>query len=82
MLSELAPSRTDSQATPTTSHQAKADKLTFLTPPTSITGLHTTPTSLSASATQPPTRLLEGPSNKTSKPKYTSVEDTTEHVSL
>ena len=82
IISELAPSRTESQATPTTSHQAAADKLTFLTPSTSITGLHTTPTSLSVSSTQPPTRLLEGPSNKTHKPKYTSVGDTTEPVSL
>ena len=82
MLSELAPSRTDSQATPTTSHQAAAHKLTFFTSSMSITGLHTTPTSLSVSCTQPPTRLLEGPSNKTHKPKYTSVGDTTEPVSL
>ena len=82
MLSKLAPSRTDSRATPTTSHHATSDKLTFLTPSTSITGLHTTPTSLFASTTQPHTRLLEGPSNKTSKPKYTSVEDATEPVSL
>ena len=82
MLSKLVPSRTDSCATPTTLHQAAADKLTFLTPSKSITGLHTTPTSLSVSSTQPPTRLLEGPSNKTHKPKYTSVEDTTEPVSL
>ena len=82
MLSKLAPSGTHSQSTPTTSHQATADKLTFLTPSMSITGLHTTPTSLSASTAQPPTRLLERPSNKTSKPKHTSVEDTTKPVSL
>ena len=82
MLSELAPSRTNLQTTPTTSHQAAADKLTFLTSSMSITWLHTTPTSLSASTTQPPTRLPEGPSNKTHKPKYTSVGDTTEPVSL
>ena len=48
----------------------------------SITGLHTTPTSLFVSSRQPPTRLLEGPSNKTYKPKYTSVGDTTGPVSL
>ena len=57
MLSKLAPSRTDSQATPTTSHQAAADKLAFLTPSISITGLHTTPMSLSVSSTQPPVSL-------------------------
>ena len=82
MLSKLAPSRTDSQATSTTSPQFAADKLTFLTPSRSITGLHTTPTSLSVSSTKPPTRLLKGPSIKTHKPKYTSVGDTTEPVSL
>ena len=82
MLSKLAPSRTNSQTTPTTSHQAAVDKLSFLTPSTSITGLYTTPTSLSASTTQPPTRLLEGPFHNTHKPKYTSVGDTTEPVSL
>ena len=38
--------------------------------------------SLSVSTTQPPTILLEGPSNKTHKPKYTSVGDTTEPFSL
>ena len=70
MLSKLASSRTNSQTTPTTSHQAAADKLTSLTPSTFITKLHTTPTSSTA---QPPTRLLEGPSNKVHKPKYTSV---------
>ena len=49
MLSKLVSSRTNSQTTPTASHQAAADKLTFLTPSTFITRLHTTPTSLSAS---------------------------------
>ena len=82
MLSKLAPSRTDSPAIPTTSHEAASDKLTFLTPSMSITGLHTIPTSLSVSSTQPPTRLLEGPSSKTHKPKYTSVGDRTEPFSL
>ena len=42
MLSELAHSRVDSQATPTTPHQATVDKLAFLTPSISITGLQTT----------------------------------------
>ena len=80
MLSKCASSTTNWQTTPTTSHQAAADKLTFLTPSTFITRLHTT--SLSASTAQSSTRLLEGPSNKARKPKYTSVEDTTEPVSL
>ena len=82
MLSEVTHSRTDSQVTPATPHQATLDKLAFLTLYTSITGLHTTPIPLSASTAQPHTRLPEGPSNKTSKPWYTSVEDTTEPVSL
>ena len=82
MLSELAHFRAESQATPTTPHQATVDKLAFLTPSTSVTGLHTTPIPLSASTAQPHTRLPEGLSNKTSKPRYTSVEDTTEPVSL
>ena len=82
MLSKLASSRTNLQTTPTTSHQAAADKLTFLTPSKFRTRLHITPTSLSASTAQPYTRLLEGPSNKAHKPKYTSVGDTTEPVSL
>ena len=67
ILSELASSRTNLQTTPTTSHQAAADKLTFLTPSTFITRLPTTPTS---------------PSNKAHKPKYTSVGDTAEPISL
>ena len=44
MLSELASSGTNLQTTPTTSPQAADDKLTFLTPSTFITRLHTTPT--------------------------------------
>ena len=44
MLSKIASSRTNSQSTPTTSHQAAAVKLTFLTPSTFISRLHTTPT--------------------------------------
>ena len=82
MLSELASSRTNSQTTTTTSHQAAADKLTFLTPSMFIPMLHTTPTSPSASTVQSFTRLLKGPSGKTHRPKYTSVRDTTEPVSL
>ena len=82
MLSKLASSRTNSQTTPTTSHQAAADKLTFLTPSTFITRPHTTPTSLSTSTAQPSNTFLEGPSNKAHRPKYTSVGDTTEPVSL
>ena len=82
MLSELASSSTNSQTIPTTSHQAAADKLTFLTPSTFIPRLHTTPTSPSASTMQPSTRLLEGPSGKVHRPKYTSAGDTTEPVSL
>ena len=53
MLSELAPSIADPQATPATPHQAAVDKLTLLTPSTSITGSHTTPVPLSAFTTQP-----------------------------
>ena len=47
-----------------------------------IPRLHTTSTSPSASTVQPSTQLLEGPSGKTHRPKYTSVGDTTEPVSL
>ena len=43
MLLELASSRTNLQTTPTTSYQAAADKLTFLTLSMFITRLHTTP---------------------------------------
>ena len=43
MLSELASSSTNLQTTPTTSHQAAADKLTLLTPSMFIPRLHTTP---------------------------------------
>ena len=82
MLSELASSRTSSQTTPTTSHHIAADKLTILTPSTLISGLHTTPTSPSTSTAQPSSRLPEGPSRKTHKPKHTSVGDTAEPVSL
>ena len=82
MLSELASSRTSSQITPTTSHQVADDKLTILTPSILIPGLHTTPTSLSTSTVQPSSRLLEGPSSKTHKPKHASVGDTAEPVSL
>ena len=82
MLSELASSRTSSQITPTTSHQVAADKLTILTPSKLISGLHTTPTSLSTSTVQPSPRLLEGPSSKTHKPKHTSVGNTAKPVSL
>ena len=82
MLSKLASSRTNLQTTTTTSHQAVANKLTSLTPSTFITRLYTTPTSPSVSTVQPSTRLLEGPSSKAHRPKYTSVGDTTEPVSL
>ena len=82
MLSKLASSRINLQTTPTTSHQAVANKLTSLTPSTFITRLHTTPTSPSAFTVQPFTRLLEGPSRKAHRPKYTSVGETTELVSL
>ena len=82
MLSELASSKTSSQITPTTSHQVAADKLTILTPSTFISGLHTTPTPPSTSTVQQSSRLLEGPSSKTHKPKHTFVRGTTEPVSL
>ena len=82
MLSELAQSIADPQATPATSHQATVDKLTFLTPSTSITGLNTTSIPLSTSTTQPHAGLPDGPSNKPSKPRSTSVDDTIEPVSL
>ena len=79
MLSELSSSKTNLQTTTTTEHQAAANKLTSLTPSTFITRLQTTPTSSTA---QPSTRHLERPSNKAHKPKYTSVGDTAEPVSL
>ena len=82
MLSELAQSVADPRTTPTTPHHVAADKLTFLTPSTSITGLHTTPIPLSKSTTQPNAGLPDGPFPKPSKPKYTSAEDTIEPVSL
>ena len=41
MLSELTQCIADPQATPASLHQAAVDKLTFLTPSTSINGLHT-----------------------------------------
>ena len=83
MLSELASSRTKSQTTPTTtSHQAAADKLTFLTPPTLIPKLQATPSPPSTSTAQPSARLLGGPTNKAHRSKYTSEGDTTEPVSL
>ena len=82
MLTKLASSRTNSQTTPTISHQAAADKLSFLTPSTFIPRLHITPTSPSASTAQQSTRLHERPSGKAHRPKYTSVRDTTEPVSL
>ena len=83
MLSELASSRTKSQTTPnTTSHQAAADKLTFLTPSTLISGLQATPSPPSTSTAQPSARLLGGPTNKAHRSKYTSEGDTTEPVSL
>ena len=43
MLSELTQCTADPQTTSATPHQAAVDKLTLLTPSTSITGLHTTP---------------------------------------
>ena len=57
MLSELIPSRADLQTTPATLHQTTVDKLTFLTPSTSITELHTTPLPFSASTAQSHIRL-------------------------
>ena len=78
MLSKLASSRTKSQTTPTAaSHQAAADKLTFLTPPTLKPRLQATP-----SSPQPAARLIGGPTNKGLRSKYTSEGDTTEPVSL
>ena len=82
MLSKLASCRTNLQTTPTTSHQAATNKVTLLTPSMFIIRLHITPTSQSASTAQPSSGLFEGPSNKAHKPKYTSVDDTTEPVSL
>ena len=83
MLSELASSRTKSQTTPaTTSHQAAADKLTLLKPPTLILRLQATPSSPPTSTAQPSARLLGGPTNKAHKSKYTPEGNTTEPVSL
>ena len=82
MLSELAQSTADPQATSVTPHQAAVDKLTLLAPSTSINGLHTTPIPLSRSTVQPHAGLPDGTSNKPSKPRSTSVEDTIEPVSL
>ena len=82
MFSEIASSRTKSQTIPTTSHQAAADKLTFLTPSTFIPRLQTTPTSPSTSTAQPSAKLLEGPPSKAHRSKHTSEGDTTIPVSL
>ena len=82
MFSELAQSTADPQATSATPHQAAVDKLTLLTPSTSITGLHTTPIPLSRSTTQPHAGLPYGPSNKPAKPRSTSGDDIIEPVLL
>ena len=83
MLSELASSRTKSQTTPTAaSHQAAADKLTFLTPPILKPRLQATPSSPSISTAQPSAKLIGGPTNRAQRSKYTSEGDTTEPVSL
>ena len=82
MMSELPKSLGDTQSTSTAAHKAACDKLTLLIPSSSITGLHTTPIPLSRSTTQPHARFPDGPSNKPAKPRSTSLEDTTEPVSL
>ena len=82
MLSELAQYTADPQTTSATPHQATVNKMTLLTPFTSIIGLHTTPIPLPRSTTQPHAGLPDGPSDKPSKPRLTSMEDTIEAVSL
>ena len=83
MLSELAPSIADPQSTSATPHQAAIDKLTPLGPSsTSITGLHITPIPIPRSTTQSHAGLPDRPSNKPSKPRSTSLEDTINPVSL
>ena len=82
MLSKLAQSTADLQATSATAQQTAVDKLTLLAPSTSITRLHTAPIPLSRSTTPPHTGLPYGPFTKASKPNYTSFEGTIEPVSL
>ena len=83
MLCELASSRTKSQTTPTAaSHQAAADKLTFLTPPILKPRMQATPSSPSMSNAQPSAKLIVVSTNRAQRSKYISVGDTTEPVSL
>ena len=81
-LSEFMQSIADPQSTSATPHQAAVDKLTLPTPSTSIIELQATPIPLSRSTTQAHTGLTDGPSNKPSKTRSTSVEGTIEPVSL
>ena len=81
MLSELASSTTKSQ----TAHYFTAgwaDKLTSLTSSTFISRLEATPTSPSTSTAQPSVKLLEGPTSKAHRSKYTPEGDITEPVPL